>query len=154
MPSCGSRDWSLESELMSAIRLFRVIIPVADLEPACGFYSTLLGQPGFCISPGRHYFVCGDVTLALYSPAGDGDDRRPHPNFDHVYFAVDDLEAVYRRAVELGGLSQETGDGKLPMGRIARRPWGERSFYVHDPFGNPLCFVDSATIFKGGPARK
>jgi len=40
----------------------------------------------------------------------------------------------------------------LPMGEIARRPWGERSFYLHDPFGNPLCFVDAASIFKGAPA--
>jgi hypothetical protein len=49
-------------------------------------------------------------------------------------------------------LSEEVGDGQLPMGRIERRPWGERSFYVHDPFGNPLCFVDSSTIFLGRPA--
>ena len=29
------------------------------------------------------------------------------------------------------------------------RPWGERSFYLRDPFGNPLCFVDAATLFTG-----
>ena len=39
-----------------------------------------------------------------------------------------------------------------PMGRIARRPWGERSFYLREPFGNPLCFVDSATLFTGRPS--
>ena len=33
-------------------------------------------------------------------------------------------------------LSAEIGDGGLPMGRIAVRPWGERSFYLHDPWGN------------------
>jgi catechol 2,3-dioxygenase-like lactoylglutathione lyase family enzyme len=137
---------------MSATKLFRVIIPVADLESASAFYSTLLDQPGFRVSGGRHYFVCGEVTLALYSPAGDGDKREPRPNFDHVYFAVENLEVFYQRAEELGGLSQETGDGRLPMGRIAKRPWGERSFYVHDPFGNPLCFVDSETIFRGKPS--
>ena len=27
--------------------------------------------------------------------------------------------------------------------------WGERSFYVRDPFGNPLCFVDADTLFTG-----
>ncbi len=137
---------------MPAVKLYRVIIPVADLEPAQRFYATLLDQPGFRVSPGRHYFACGDVTLALYSPAADGDDRRPHPNFDHVYFAVEDLDTVYRRAQDLGGLSEEVGDGELPMGQIARRPWGERSFYMRDPFGNPLCFVDTATIFRGKPA--
>jgi hypothetical protein len=56
---------------------------------------------------------------------------------------------VYRRAHALGRLSTETGDGNLPMGQIATRPWGERSFYLHDPFGNPLCFVDSRTLFTG-----
>jgi hypothetical protein len=34
------------------------------------------------------------------------------------------------------------------MGEIATRPWGQRSFYMRDPFGNPLCFVDETTIFK------
>jgi catechol 2,3-dioxygenase-like lactoylglutathione lyase family enzyme len=134
---------------MSMMRLYRVIVPVGDLEPAVQFYATLFGQPGARVSPGRHYFSCGDVTLALYSPRADGDARDPHPNFDHVYFAVDDLDEVYRRAERLGGLSTERGDGHLPMGQIATRPWGERSFYAHDPFGNPLCFVDANTLFTG-----
>ena len=80
------------------MRLFRVILPVDDLERAATFYAALLSQPGARVSPGRHYFSCGDVTLALYSPKGDGDAREPRPNFDHVYFAVDNLEEVYRRA--------------------------------------------------------
>jgi predicted enzyme related to lactoylglutathione lyase len=133
------------------LRLFRVILPVGDLESAVPFYSTLLAQPGFRVSPGRHYFSCGDVTLAIYSPKGDGDQRVPRPNFDHVYFAVDNLDEVYRRAQETGGLARFIGDGNLPMGEIATRPWGERSFYLSDPFGNPLCFVDSSTVFTGPP---
>jgi catechol 2,3-dioxygenase-like lactoylglutathione lyase family enzyme len=137
---------------MSAVRLFRVIVPVADLDGAQRFYARLLDQDGMRVSPGRHYFRCGDVTLALYSPAADGDDRQPHANFDHVYFAVEDLEAVYRRAEPFGTLSNQIGDGNLAMGAIARRPWGERSFYLSDPFGNPLCFVDAATLFTGRPA--
>ena len=134
---------------MTTPRLFRVILPVDDLEAAARFYATLLDSTGMRISAGRHYFMCGAVILALYDPRADGDARTPRPNFDHVYFAVADLEATYRRAQQLGGLSRETGDGGLPMGAIARRPWGERSFYLEDPFGNPLCFVDEATVFKG-----
>jgi catechol 2,3-dioxygenase-like lactoylglutathione lyase family enzyme len=137
---------------MSTVRLYRVILPVDDLEPAAKFYAELLGQPGARISGGRHYFRCGDVTLALYSPKGDGDARTPRPNFDHVYFAVDDLDDVYERAHRLGGLAPDTGDGNLPMGQIATRLWGERSFYLRDPFGNPLCFVDSHTLFTGPAA--
>ena len=134
---------------MSAPRLFRVIIPVDDLDAAQRFYTAMLDQPGMRVSPGRHYFRCGDVTLAVYSPAGDGDDTTPRPNFEHVYFAVDDLEAAFSRAEKLGTLVDETGDGGLPMGRIAPRPWGERSFYARDPSGNGICFVERGTEFTG-----
>jgi catechol 2,3-dioxygenase-like lactoylglutathione lyase family enzyme len=132
---------------MPAPRLYRVIVPVDDLERAKRFYTALLEEPGFGVSPGRHYINCGGVILSLYSPRADGDQVDPRPNFEHLYFAVADLEAVHRRAEFLGGLSKETGDGNLPMGQIAQRPWGERSFYLRDPFGNPLCFVDETTLF-------
>ena len=134
---------------MADFALFRVILPVGDLEAAVRFYSALLDQPGMRVSGGRHYFRCGAVTLAVYSPAGDGDSTHPRANFGHVYFSTADLEASYKRAQLAGGLSREIGDGGLPMGEIARRPWGERSFYVDDPFGNPLCFVEEATIYRG-----
>jgi catechol 2,3-dioxygenase-like lactoylglutathione lyase family enzyme len=125
-------------------------MPVTDLEEAARFYRTLLDQDGHRISPGRHYFGCGGVILALYNPRADGDSAEPRPNFEHVYFAVSDLEDSYRRAELAGGLSTKIGDGNLPMGKIARRPWGERSFYMRDPSGNPLCFVDEATTFTVG----
>ena len=149
VPSCSRVDGDTTVARMSVARLFRVILPVNDVNTAAPFYAALLDDQGFRVSPGRHYFSCGGVILALYDPRADGDDRTPRPNFDHVYFVVDDLEAAHRRAAQLGGLSSETGDGGLPMGDIARRPWGERSFYMHDPFGNPLCFVDAATTFTG-----
>ena len=136
---------------MASARLYRVILPADSLDDAVLFYAALLDDPGMRISPGRHYFRCGDVTLAIYDPVADGDARTPRPNFDHVYFAVDDLEAVFARARRLGTLSKQVGDGGLPMGEIARRPWGERSFYLQDPFGNPLCVVDAASIFTGKP---
>ena len=136
---------------MASARLYRVILPVESLDDAVRFYAALLDDAGMRISPGRHYFRCGEVTLAVYDPAADGDARTPRPNFDHVYFAVDDLETVFARAERLGTLSKEVGDGGLPMGEIARRPWGERSFYLQDPFGNPLCVVDAASIFTGMP---
>jgi uncharacterized glyoxalase superfamily protein PhnB len=69
-----------------------------------------------------------------------------------VYFAVDNLEEVFARAQKLGGLSTHVGDGGQAMGQIATRPWGERSFYLSDPFGNPLCFVDAKTLFTGRPS--
>jgi catechol 2,3-dioxygenase-like lactoylglutathione lyase family enzyme len=134
---------------MSTPRIFRIILPVNDLDKATAFYSALLGTPGMRISGGRHYFDCGGVILACFNPRGDGDGWDARPNQDHIYFAVANLAAVYARAEKLGGLSQETGDGGLPMGKIERRPWGEVSFYLKDPFGNPLCFVDQTSVFTG-----
>ncbi|HWQ03549.1 MAG TPA: VOC family protein [Candidatus Nitrosotenuis sp.] len=132
----------------AAPKIFRVIVPVGDIECATEFYSTLLNTNGLRVSLGRHYILCGGVVLALYDPMME-DRRTFQPNPDHVYFAVRNLEAAYARAKKLNCLSSEIGDGKLPMGEIRKRPWGERSFYARDPFGNPLCFVDEATLYRG-----
>jgi len=133
-----------------AVRLYRVIVPVPDIKRAAEFYEVLLGVTGTRVSPGRHYMDAGGVILALYDPGADGDQGTPRPNFEHLYFAVRDLDAVFARALRLGGLSTVRGDADLPMGQVAQRPWGERSFYMTDPFGNPLCFVDETTLFSGG----
>jgi catechol 2,3-dioxygenase-like lactoylglutathione lyase family enzyme len=133
---------------MADAAVFRVIMPVADIDSAVRFYAALLDQPGKQVSAGRHYFRCGGVVLAVYSPSADGDASPPRANFGHVYLSTTDLEGCFTRAQKTGGLSSEVGDGGLPMGAIATRPWGERSFYVDDPFGNPLCFVDVATLFR------
>lgn len=137
--------------MTSSVRLFRVIMPVTDIEQAARFYRALLDQPGFRVSTGRHYFECGGVILAVYDAKADGDDAPVRSNPQHIYLAVSDLEEVFDRARRLGGLSTELGDGDLPMGSIARRPWGERSFYMFDPAGNPLCFVDEQSVYRGGP---
>lgn len=135
---------------MTKTRIYRIIMPVSNLDRAAHFYQQLLDDEGMRVSPGRHYFACGGVMLAVYSPRDDGDPVDSRPNFEHVYFAVADLEDVFERAQRVGGLSTTTGDGNLPMGAIAQRPWGERSFYMKDPSGNPLCFVDEKTVFAPG----
>jgi catechol 2,3-dioxygenase-like lactoylglutathione lyase family enzyme len=140
--------------MAGGIRIFRVIMPVADIERAARFYGSLLDQRGIRVSPGRHYFECGGVILALYDPRADGDSEEARANFDHVYFAVPDLDSIYDRAKTVGGISEEMGDGNLPMGQIVRRPWGERSFYMRDPSGNKLCFVDERTVFTANRGTK
>jgi catechol 2,3-dioxygenase-like lactoylglutathione lyase family enzyme len=133
---------------MNAPRIYRVILPVRNLDEAVRFYVTLLGQNGARVSGGRHYFDCGGVILACLDPSGDGDDVASRPNQEYIYFAVDELEAYHARARELGALSPDQVHG-APAGAIIVRPWGERSFYVRDPTGNPLCFVDEQTLFTG-----
>lgn len=126
------------------LRLYRVILPVRDIERAAQFYGTLLGLDGQRVSPGRHYFDCGGTILACYDPGADGDaigrGWRFHPN-QYCYFAVPDLESVFRRAHDLACTDLDAA--------VSEMPWGERLFYARDPFGNPICFVDESTLFTG-----
>jgi len=97
---------------MAPPHLFRVILPVSDIEAAASFYARLLEMLGIRVSSGRHYFDYGGTILACYDPLA-----------------------------EQAGCRELTG--------IEVRPWGERSFYARDPFENPICFVDSQTLFTG-----
>lgn len=133
--------------MAEAPNLFRIILQVDDLDKAEEFYGQLLGDRGRRIPyASRHYIDCGPVILALVNPAVDGEQAKPLP--DKIYFAVADLEKVYARASDLGCLSTDDVHGDS-AGEIAVRPWGERSFYVYDPWGNGLCFVDEGTLFTG-----
>ena len=130
--------------------LYRIILQVDNLDKAEEFYGKLLGDRGRRIPrASRHYIDCGPVILALVDVNGEGiPGLEPKPLPDYIYFAVSDVEAVYQRAQELQCLSAEDVHGES-AGDLVRRPWGERSFYVHDPWGNGLCFVDENTLFTG-----
>ncbi|MCA9821341.1 MAG: VOC family protein [Dehalococcoidia bacterium] len=131
---------------MTTARLFRVVLPVSDVERAVFFYATVLNDPGERVSANRHYFDCGGTILALVQPTGvEGTFARPNP--DHVYLAVPDLESVLDRCRRAGATSFDAQDQQPG---IADRPWGERSFYLRDLDGNPLCFVEQTTEFTGG----
>lgn len=126
------------------MKLYRVILPVRNIDEAAEIYARLLDAPGYRVSPGRHYFDCGGTILACYDPVADGDGEhggwRHHPN-QFIYFSVADLEAVHQRAVEVGC--------KIVDGGIQKMPWGERMFWANDPYGNPISFVDEKTVFTG-----
>ena len=127
--------------------LFRIILQVSDLDQAAEFYSKLLGDEGRRIPrASRHYIDCGPVILALVDVTAGGEEAKPLP--DYIYFAVNNLEAVYERAKALNCLSDEDVHG-ASAGEMVVRPWGERSFYVADPWGNGLFFVDDTTLFTG-----
>lgn len=133
--------------------LFRVILPVTGIDAAARFYARVLETPGVRVSGGRHYFDCGSTILACFDPRGDGDARDATPMPDWLYFAVDDLRAAHARCLAAGA-SPEPGEvGGPPAGEIAQRPWGELSFYVRDPFGNGICFVERGTMFTGSAGR-
>ncbi len=125
------------------MNIFRVILPVHDIEQASIFYSGILQDEGERVSKGRHYFQCGATILACYDPVADGDEPgqgwQVHEN-QYIYFAVSELEHVYKTVLQHGGEI---------ISEIESMPWGETLFYATDPFGNRLSFVDQSTLFTG-----
>ena len=124
--------------------LFRVTLEVGDLEAASQLYADLFGQDGKRHPGARHYFDCGGVILAVLDPTAGG--LTPTPGPKSLYFAVRDLEAVHTRARDLKALAPYKVHGE-PAGTVTKRPWGERSFYVVDSWGNDLCFVEEGTLY-------
>ena len=126
-------------------QFFRLNIEVGDLDRAISFYTQLLGIEGRKQAGSRCYFNCGPVTLQVLDVSSVG---TPHPAAKALYFTVNDLEAVHQRARALGCLSSDDVHGEA-AGGIVVRPWGERSFYIEDPWQNPLCFVEEGTVYSG-----
>ena len=89
--------------LCGMAHLYRVILPVGDIERAAAFYAAVLGDPGRRVSPGRHYFDCEGTILACFDPQADGDGYAAKPNPEPLYFAVADLRSVYERVRERRG---------------------------------------------------
>jgi catechol 2,3-dioxygenase-like lactoylglutathione lyase family enzyme len=129
---------------MTEPRLFRVTVEVSDLDRAANLYRDLLGVDGERHRGARHYFPCGGVIVAILDVAQGG--LTPTPGPKSLFFAVDDVEAVHRRAAELGVLAPYQVHGE-PAGEVIERPWGELSFYVVDPWGNDLCFCQDGTLY-------
>lgn len=123
------------------MELYRVILPILDIERAVAFYCTVLGFKGRRISTGRHYFNVGGTILACYDPKTDGDEIKSwefHPN-PYIYITMPDLKEIRNRILKF--------DLK-EVGKIILQPWGKRLFYTDDLFGNSICFVGGNTISK------
>ena len=127
-------------------QLFRLNLEVGDLAQAQAFYEALLGLQGRAQPGSRFYMNAGPVALQVVDVTKVG--GAPHPAAKALYFSVADLDAIHARAAALNALSNETVHG-VPGGDISVKPWGERSFYANDPWGNPLCFVEAGTIYAG-----
>ncbi len=126
-------------------QFFRLNLEVGDLDAATSFYAKLLGVQGRKQAGRRCYFDCGPVTLQVLDVSSKS---QLHVAVKSLYFTVNNLEAAFDRAKGLGCLSSEEVHD-APGGGIIVRPWGERSFYAEDPWGNPLCFVEEGTVYTG-----
>jgi catechol 2,3-dioxygenase-like lactoylglutathione lyase family enzyme len=125
-------------------KIFRVTVEVANLDQAAAYYAKLLGIEGKRHHGARHYFDCGGVILAVLDVTQGG--LTPTIGPKSLYLAVRDVDAVHARASELGSLAPYKVHGE-PAGTVKKRPWGERSFYTVDPWGNDLCFVEDGTLY-------
>lgn len=127
-----------------ATELFRVVVPVDDMDRADAFWSEILELSIDPSVPNRHYIRTGGAILTLVDTAeharSHGHSAEFQPNPDWIYFRMPDLDATWQRARALGCPPAKTGEGE----GIAVREWGDRSFYTYDPFGNPICFIDDA----------
>jgi catechol 2,3-dioxygenase-like lactoylglutathione lyase family enzyme len=125
-------------------KIFRITLEVGNIDEAASFYANLLSQEGKRHPGSRHYFNCGGVILAILDPTRGG--LKPTPGPKSLYFAVNDLDAAHSRAKALESLAPYKVHGESAADPIVR-PWGERSFYAVDPWGNELCFVEEGTLF-------
>jgi hypothetical protein len=126
--------------------LHRVTLPVSHITLAVAAYAELLEASGERVTPGCHYFRCGESILALYDQIQDGVgwpmDRSSQPDQPvGVCIGVPELDWVYWRAQELGftRLSALQRDAVI----------GERRCCLQDPFGNIITFVEERTAFRG-----
>ena len=126
-------------------QFFRLNVEVGDLDAATSFYTKLLGVQGRKQPGHRCHFDCGPVTLQVLDVSSKS---HPHPAAKSLYFTVKNLKAAFDRAQALNCLSREEVHD-APGGGIVVRPWGERSFYAEDPWGNPICLVEEGTVYTG-----
>ena len=93
------------------MRVFRIAVPTRNIAKARRFYEEVLGVDADDTVPTRLYFHCGDVIVALIDWSVEGrSEFAPIP--DNLYFAVDDIEAVFRCAVAAKRQRLST-DGKI-----------------------------------------
>ena len=124
-------------------KLFRVVLPVSDIELAAEFYFQVLGVKGKRISAGKHFFEYDGFTLSCYDPLANGDKLGQgwmHHENQYTYFSVKNLDTLFFRLLKIPDAEIDSN--------INENELGERLFYASDPFGNPLCFVDEKTVFE------
>ncbi len=124
-------------------KIFRVTLEVSNIEEAAAFYAKLLGTEGKRHPGARHYFDCGGVILSLLDPTTGGLTATLAPSRSTSRCTYQG--GAHPRA-DLKALAPYKVHGEAAS-TVKKRPWGERSFYVVDPWGNDLCFVEEGTLY-------
>jgi lactoylglutathione lyase len=113
---------------MRAIRFNHVSIHALDLERSVRFYTQLFGLEPIPTPTFRdpvQWLALGDQQLHLF--------ERPtsSPEFHHIAIDVDDFEATYAVAIELGIQERDSWFSHAYV-----LPDGSVQFYLRDPAGN------------------
>jgi predicted enzyme related to lactoylglutathione lyase len=113
---------------VSTMGLRRVIVSVADLDRALGFYRDVLDLAPASVAGGFATIpLPGGTDLMLHERPPTAGTAGVAPSF-----AVDDVDAVTERAVAAGcAILDAPGD----------QPWGERQAVLTDPDGHVVCLV-------------
>ncbi len=107
---------------ISAVTFF-----VADMARACAFYQALGFELKFGgVTAAFTSFYAGTSFVNLNA------DEPPAPGGGLAIFHVDDVDAVYARAVAAG---------LAPDFAPEDAPWGERYFHIRDPDGYLMSFA-------------
>ncbi len=118
------------------------ILYVTNQETSTLFYESLLNRKADLHVPGMTEFKLSEsCKLGLMPNSGITkilSDKTPHPDQGigiprcEVYLLVDELEAAFNRAIQLGA--------KLISG-IEDRNWGDRACYFADDDGHIIAFA-------------
>jgi catechol 2,3-dioxygenase-like lactoylglutathione lyase family enzyme len=116
---------------LKATRINHVSIPADDLDTSARFYQELFGAERIPTAkfPGPVLWLrVGQQQLHLFESGGDEPQLRQHFAFD-----VDDFDAAYTKAKEMGILDTSAFGAPLRS-----HPAGWVQLYVRDPAGNLL----------------
>lgn len=124
---------------MRAVRFNHVSIHADDLEASVRFYVDVFGMerlPSPNFATPVEWLALGDQQLHLFQRA------TPAPEFHHIGLDVDDFEAAYLKARDLG-----IRDGTW-VSHVYELPDGAVQMYLRDPAGNlvELDWPDASTL--------
>ena len=113
---------------MRATRVNHVSIRAIDMEESIRFYEEVFGMervPTPIFAEPVVWLQLGEQQLHLFEQGSDV------PRYHHVALDVDDFEAVYVKARELGVLDSDTFGAD-----VRAHPSGWVQIYLRDPGGN------------------
>jgi lactoylglutathione lyase len=127
---------------MRALRVNHVSLSAPDMERSLRFYVDVLGleripSPNFP-DVEVEWLRLGDQQLHLFARDVEG------PLYHHIGIDVDDFEAAYRKAREIGALEE----GAFGSAGLRRLLDGSVQMYLRDPAGNlvEVNWPDASTL--------